>query len=100
MDRLLTPLDRLAGAFEAVMLREDAREGRQDFLGAIFVIAGEEDDVPAQARAVGPFKYEGRRAAERSEGKEEKEAEEEEFHALHSVSSGNRACRCQSPSGD
>jgi hypothetical protein len=80
-------LDRLAGAFEAVMLREDAREGRQDFLGAIFVIAGEEDDVTAHARSVHALKYEGRSAAERSDGNEERE--EECFHALRCVNRGN-----------
>ena len=36
------------GAFEAVMFCEDAGEGGAGFLGAVFVIAGEEDDVLAK----------------------------------------------------
>ena len=39
------------GAFEAVVLGEDAGEGGTGFLGAVFVVAGEEDDVLAYAGA-------------------------------------------------
>ena len=38
-------------AFESEALCEDSREGRAGFLGAVFVIAGEEDDVLADAWA-------------------------------------------------
>ena len=40
------------GAFEAVMLGEDLGELRQRFLGAIFLVAADEDDVLALAGAV------------------------------------------------
>ncbi len=45
----------------------------QVLLGVIFVIAREEDDVPAHARAVRALMHEGRGVTQRSEGKEEKE---------------------------
>ena len=45
----------------------------QGLCRASFVIAREEDDVPAHARAVRALIHEGRGVAERSEGKEEKE---------------------------
>ncbi len=39
-------------ALEAVALREDARQGRQRFLRPVFVIAGDQHDVLAGARAL------------------------------------------------
>ena len=39
------------GAFEAVAFGEDAGEGGKRFLGAVFVVAGDEDDVFADAGA-------------------------------------------------
>ena len=58
------------GAFEAVMLRENARERRQRFLRAILVIAREEDDVLARARAGGAIKHQGGGARESGERKQ------------------------------
>ena len=43
----------------------------QGLLGAIVVIAREEDDVPAHARAVRALIHGGRGVAQRSEGNEE-----------------------------
>ena len=43
------------GAFETVMLGQNARELRQCFFGAILVITREEDNMLSLARSVGPF---------------------------------------------
>ncbi len=43
------------GAFEAVPLREDLRELRACFFGAVFVVAADEDDVLAFAGAFPAF---------------------------------------------
>ena len=42
-------------ALEAVVLREDPRQRRQRFLGAVLVIAGEKDDVLAVAGPLVPW---------------------------------------------
>ena len=62
------------GAFEALMLGQDACEGGQGFLRAILVIAREKNDVLALARASGALVHEGRlgvnRGGKPQDGKE------------------------------
>ena len=52
------------GAFEAVMLGEDLAELRQRFLGAIFFVAADEDDVFALAGPFGAFVHNAGREEE------------------------------------
>jgi len=67
------------GALEALVLGEDAGEGRAGFLGAVFVVAGEEDDVLACAGALGAFVDE-RLGLERGQRERSAEDGEERFH--------------------
>jgi hypothetical protein len=65
---------RLAEGKHGMGSPRDPKPQSQTPLGCA-VIAGEEDDVTAHARSVHALKYEGRSAAERSDGKEEREEE-------------------------
>ena len=52
------------GALKAMVLGQDAREGRQGFLGSIFVVTGDEDEVLALAGATFPLIDKGSRRVE------------------------------------
>ena len=68
------------GALEPVVLGENAGEGRAGFLGPVFVVAGQEDDVLALAKAGIAFVDDGGAGVEA--GQAEKGAEEDQggFH--------------------
>jgi hypothetical protein len=55
------------GAFEALMLRQNASQSRQRLLGAILMVSREEDDVLAFAGPFGAFKDQRRGGREARE---------------------------------
>ena len=58
---MTTAIGRAITAVSSVVLGKDAGEGGAGFLGAVFVVAGEEDDVLAEAGACGAFVNDGSR---------------------------------------
>src|SRR5205823_146297 len=70
-------------AFEAVMLREDARQRWQRLLRLVFVIAGDEDDMLALAGAAGAL-VNKRRSLRDGGASNNDECGSEEFHGLFS----------------
>ena len=73
------------GALEAIALGQDARDGRAGFLAAIFVVAGDKDDVFALARPFGTLINQRTGHGEGGKLQEESECDMDGFHFLNQI---------------